>query len=239
MCTVTYLPLRNSSFILTSNRDEGKHRKVALPPEKYTINGENVYFPKDMDSGGTWFASSQTKFTLCLLNGAFKRHKHNQPYRLSRGLMVLDFFNYNRAHAFLSQYNFDGIEPFTMLIFEQNPHTSIHEVRWDGKDIYINMKDAALPHIWSSAQLYSKMVIHQRERWFAEWLKAKNKFTMENITVFHKTGGTGNSHTDLLMNRDGKVFTVSITSIKREENEALMRYEDMITGNKAKELKIN
>jgi hypothetical protein len=40
------------------------------------------------------------------------------------------------------------------------------------------------------------------------------------------------------MNRDGKVFTVSITSVLRSGKESLMRYEDMISGTGPVELKI-
>jgi len=238
MCTVTYLPLSNSSFILTSNRDESKFRKIALPPEKYFIYDSNVYFPKDADANGTWFAASETRFTLCILNGAFEPHEHKPPYRLSRGLMLLDFFKYKNVQGFCSQYDFKGIEPFTLFIFEQGSGTRIHELRWDGNKIYSGTKDSSMPQIWSSAQLYSKQVIGQREKWFAEWLKANHEFTMDKIVLFHKTGGDGNSYTDLLMNRDGKVFTVSITSVKRAEKESLMRYEDIISGSGAHDIKI-
>jgi len=208
MCTVTYLPLSISSFILTSNRDEGQNRKIALPPEKYTVYGTDVYFPKDTDANGTWFAVEKTKFTLCLLNGAFEHHEHHPPYRLSRGIMLLDFFKYNNVSDFLFHYTFEGIEPFTLLVFEQSPTSGIQEIRWDENKIYSAKKDASAPLIWSSAQIYSKNVVQQREEWFDAWLKAKNEFTIENIVRFHKTGGTGNSENDLHMNRDGKVFTV-------------------------------
>lgn len=238
MCTVTFLPLSNTSFILTSNRDESKFRKIAVPPGKYLIHDTNVYFPKDADANGTWFAAADTGFTLCILNGAFEPHEHKPPYRLSRGLMLLDFFKYKDVKNFISQFDFKGIEPFTLLIFEQGQSTSIHEIRWDGNRIYSGTKDSSIPQIWSSAQLYPKKVIQQREEWFAEWLKANHEFTMNKIVLFHKTGGDGNSYTDLLMNRDGKVFTVSITSVRRAENEGLMRYEDMISGNGIKEIKI-
>jgi len=238
MCTITYLPLGSSSYILTSNRDEGAYRKIALPPEKYTVHNMAVYFPKDMEANGTWFAAAETKFTLCLMNGAFERHKHNPPYRLSRGIMLLDFFIYRDVDAFISQYDFNGIEPFTLFIIEQSPDVKIHEICWDGKKVHYITNDASVPHIWSSAQLYEKEVIRGREVWFDAWLKAKNEFTMEKIILFHKTGGDGNSYTDLLMNRDGKVFTVSITSVKREENKGLMHYEDMISKNGVKEIRI-
>lgn len=238
MCTITYLPLGGSSFILTSNRDEGLYRKTALPPEKYRVHDTDIYFPKDMDASGTWFAAAGTTFTLCLMNGAFARHKHQPPYRLSRGIMLLDFFIYKDVSAFISQYDFKGIEPFTLFIIEQSPDIKIHEMRWDGNEIYSTTNDASAPHIWSSAQLYDKQVIQQREQWFDAWLKAKNEFTMEKIILFHKTGGDGNRYSDLLMNRDGKVFTVSITSVKRDKDKGLMHYEDMISKNGVKEIKI-
>jgi uncharacterized protein with NRDE domain len=237
MCTVTFLPLNNTSFILTSNRDESRLRKIALPPEKYRIHDTDVYFPKDADANGTWFAAAD-RFTLCILNGAFEPHEHKPPYRLSRGLMLLDFFKYKNVQDFYSQYDFKGIEPFTLLIFEQSPVVSIHEIRWDGNKIYTDSKDASIPQIWSSAQLYPKKVIQEREEWFNEWLKAKNEFTVESIVRFHKTGGNGNSYTDLLMNRDGVVFTVSITSVKRDETEGVMRYEDMISKSGTVDIKI-
>ncbi len=239
MCTVTFLPLSGSSFILTSNRDESQYRKIALPPAKYLVYGTGVYFPKDMDANGTWIAAAGTKFTLCLLNGAFAPHERHPPYRLSRGLMLLDFFKYNNVHDFLSLYDFEGIEPFTLLVFGQSLRTSIHEIRWNGKKIHSELRDSSMPLIWSSAQLYPENVIRQREEWFDAWLKANKEFTMEKIILFHKTGGTGNSNTDLLMNRDGKVFTVSITSVMRNGNEGSMRYEDMISKNGAIEIKMN
>jgi hypothetical protein len=238
MCTVTFLPLNNASFILTSNRDESKFRKIALPPEKYHIYDTNVYFPKDADANGTWFAAADTGFTLCILNGAFEPHEHKPPYRLSRGLMLLDFFKYNNVQNFTSQYDFKGIEPFTLLIFEQRSGISIYEIRWDGSKIYSGTKDSCQPQIWSSAQLYPKKVIQQREEWFTNWLKANQVFTMDKIVLFHKTGGDGNSYTDLLMNRDGKVFTVSITSVQRDKEKGIMRYEDMISRSGAQDINI-
>jgi len=42
MCTVTYLPLADNRFILTSNRDEGVMRKPALMPEVYEIAGKQA-----------------------------------------------------------------------------------------------------------------------------------------------------------------------------------------------------
>ena len=115
MCTVTYLPQSGNSFILTSNRDEDVLRQTALPIDKYKINNVQVYYPKDPKAGGTWIATGSNGFTVCLFNGAFKAHKSTHNYRKSRGLVLLDFFNYQNQYDFIAQYDFSNIEPFSYL----------------------------------------------------------------------------------------------------------------------------
>ena len=44
MCTVTYLPLPNNNFILTSNRDETPLRKT-IPPKTYIENDAELTYP--------------------------------------------------------------------------------------------------------------------------------------------------------------------------------------------------
>ena len=56
MCTVTFYP-NNNEYILTSNRDEVKHRPT-LAPKKYNINNQEITFPKDEVAGGTWIATN-------------------------------------------------------------------------------------------------------------------------------------------------------------------------------------
>ena len=94
MCTVTYFPLEQDGYILTSSRDEKSVRGIALPPRKYLLDQQTVFFPKDPDAGGTWFVTTGRDTTLCLLNGAFTKHEHEPPYRKSRGLVVLDYFKF-------------------------------------------------------------------------------------------------------------------------------------------------
>src|SRR5688500_18696780 len=104
MCTLTYIPLKDG-FLFTSNRDERRLRAPALPPEVYRVHGKDILFPKDGEAGGSWVASSDS-LQLCLLNGAFERHIPNPPYRLSRGIVLLDAFGYEGFHAFFEKYSF-------------------------------------------------------------------------------------------------------------------------------------
>lgn len=207
MCTVTYLPLEKG-YILTSNRDESPLRN-ATPPEVKTIGNRSVYFPKDPLAGGTWFATDQYKFTLVLLNGGLVKHHHKPPYRRSRGLMVLDFFEVYNIQKFVDEYDFTGIEPFTLVIASEE----LHELIWTGKDLLLNEFGTTEPRIWSSSTLYPEPVRAERKSWFNKWLQSHKNFNQSEILEFHKTGGKGDAWNDFIMNRDGIVQTISVTSI--------------------------
>ena len=234
MCTVSYLPLTEKGFIITSTRDEKSIRKPALPPEGYDIHGESVYFPRDTDAGGTWISFSPGGHTLCLLNGGFFFHESNPPYRRSRGLVLLDFYLYNDVAGFRDRYDFDGIEPFTLLIrnfggtVPDMVDPRFDEIRWDGEQVHHTPLNPDLPAIWSSVTLYSDEVISQRRRWFEEWLAGQLEYSIGNAVDFHKTAGTGNIENDILMNRNNLVRTVSITSILKDPRRHEYYYEDII-----------
>ncbi len=50
---------------------------------------------------------------------------------------------------------------------------------------------------------------------------------MDDIIQFHLSGGDGDSHNDLRMNREGKMLTVSITSIEIFSTKSRMKYMDL------------
>lgn len=227
MCTVTFLPKGKSSYILTSNRDETPKR-AALAPKAYSIHGKEVFFPKDPLAGGTWIATDKVTFTLCLLNGAFEKHSHKPPYRLSRGIMLLDFFNYSNVKRFIEQYDFSGIEPFTLILIESNNGLSATELVWDEIKLHVRYLDVTQPHIWSSSTLYPEAIRDERRNWFKLWLEEHKKFQQKEIIDFHKTGGKGDEWNDFVMNREGKVQTVSVTSIEKN-NDFNLVYEDLLS----------
>ncbi len=99
MCTVTYISPAPGQFILTSNRDEAPSRGATrLAVEER--NGKKIIFPQDPAAGGTWIAAANNQRMVCLLNGAFEAHNRQTPYRLSRGIMVLESFTFPSATAF-------------------------------------------------------------------------------------------------------------------------------------------
>jgi hypothetical protein len=230
MCTLTYIPV-SRGFILTSNRDEQIARKAALPPGSYLHNGVEVVYPKDAQAGGTWIAAADNGYTLCLLNGAFQRHMPAPPYRRSRGLVLLDFFRYNNPERFTREYDFEGIEPFTLVMIRKGEkQNAVDELRWDGSSTHSRAVDASMPQIWSSATLYDPEVIHAREQWFSNWLEQFPRPDAFRLLAFHHFGGSGDEKNDILMNRENKLRTLSITSISYTEAGCMIMYDDLLAG---------
>lgn len=230
MCTVTFLPFGEHHFLLTSNRDELTARPT-IPPTAYNIHGQKVYMPKDQKAGGTWIATHH-QFTLCLLNGAFQSHQRKAHYRQSRGLVILDFYKYLSVSNFVQQYNFEGIEPFTLLIVEHAPTQTLQltELRWDEHQLHLAHKPIE-PQIWSSATLYQAQVIAARQQWFAQWLQQhRNDYSQpNNILHFHQFGGNGDPTNDLSINRYGIMQTVSTTLVSHTHTH-YMQYNDRVAN---------
>jgi len=223
MCTVTYIPLGENKFIFTSNRDEAPKRSAVELAEK-KVEGKIIYFPKDAKANGTWIAISNKNQLVCILNGAFKKHKHDPPYRLSRGTMALDFFTFENSTAFFENYNFKGIEPFTFIIFDDG---RLRELRWDEKKAHVKELATDKKHLWASCTLYDDHWQQKRQEWFANWLAEKKEMTQENIIDFHKNGGEGHPIFDLVMNYKDIVRTTSITSVSKNDLYASIRYEGL------------
>lgn len=228
MCTISLIYNEEfpADFCLTSNRDETPGRKT-LPPEVYTANGRELLFPKDALAGGTWIGVSDQKRLLCIMNGGFTTHKRKPPYRLSRGLVVLDLLAAEDFLVEIKNYNLDGIEPFTLVTCDWKNGLVFYEVVWDGSKKHL--KELPLKnHIWSSSPLYSSEMKKLRERWFKKIQKEK-VLSPKNLWDFHHSAGIGDKEIDLVMDR-GFVKTKSITQVIKTSEGTKMIYEDLQKG---------
>jgi hypothetical protein len=223
MCTVTFIPGKDSLY-LTSNRDEKDWRTDALEPAIYNFSSGKMIFPKDGDAGGTWIAGHENGNVVIFLNGGLKAHSPSPPYRKSRGLILLDLLDHYTPYNSFLAINLNNIEPFTAII-RDNKH--LFECRWDGQQKYHHELAINAPQIWSSVTLYNEEVIKKRNKWFNEWTTANARPNQEDILNFHQITGDGDPNNDLLMNREGKVFTVSITSIQINNTSLRMNYLDL------------
>lgn len=233
MCTVTFLPTK-TGFVLTHNRDEAPGRSPeGISQEK--IGSKNLIFPRDTQARGTWIAAAESGKIACLLNGAFVKHAHQPPYRRSRGLVLLDFFEFEQPDEFFENYLLDGIEPFTFLFFEKNLEKKrAIELRWDGLARHLKNLPTDAPHFWCSSTLYPPEMQAVRQQVFQNWLFEKNEKPpadlAHSILHLHKTGSVGDSENDFVMNRAGRVRTVSITQVVFSEEKIWMAYHDLLAG---------
>jgi Transport and Golgi organisation 2 len=230
MCTVTYLPASHGGFTLTHNRDEAPSRSLYTIEEAATTRG-TLYFPRDAKAGGTWIATAPGGKTACLLNGAFVRHHHQPPYRRSRGLMLLDFFDFPDPADFFWQYPLEGMEPFTFLFFQPK---KVVEFRWDESRKHYRDLPADTPHFWCSATLYPAEMQVRREQVFRTWLTQQPAGKTPDpraVLKLHHTGSVGDPSNDYVMQRDGRVQTVSITQVVYRKKITRMFYEDLLEGN--------
>jgi len=228
MCTVTFLPLANANFILTSNRDEQPLRKT-LSPKKYTENDVEMLFPKDKTAGGTWIGSSSKNRLVCVLNGAYKKHIRKGIYKKSRGVIAKEILKTTNLEKHIENLHLEEIEPFTMVLIDwNNNQLNLYELIWDeNKKHFKKLKNE--PKIWSSSTLYEDAIKETRKEWFKNWV-ANNEFTSDNILSFHHSE-IGDKEQSVFMKRS-YVETVSITSVKKENSTIEMRYEDIIHNKK-------
>lgn len=227
MCTVTYLPIADNQFILTSNRDETPLRKT-IPPKKYVEDGVTLTYPKDEIAGGTWIGVSSKNRVVCLLNGGFVNHKRKLPYKMSRGIIVKNILKADNAIAFINDFDFTNIEPFTLILIDWDLKLATFELVWDGVKKHFKPL-AQEPKIWSSSPLYTPEMKAEREMWFTNWLENNKKDSLKNILEFHKNNSLGTKETSPKMKRKF-VETVSITSIKKEKKVEIS-YIDFNTKN--------
>lgn len=220
MCLVSFIPLPDG-YILSSNRDELTSRAAVMLANESA--GENsITFPADI-KGGSWIIMSNLKRVICILNGAFKNHKRHLPYRLSRGIMMKQFFEYSAAVDFFEQFNFDGIEPFTMVIIEE---TNLYEFRWDANSKYIKTLEPKNIHVWSSCTLYdeeeqqkrSDMLLQQLEK-----IDLNNHIQLKQIHILKDGPNDG-----LFIQRTDGVETVSHTQVIKSAESIQMNHYDLL-----------
>lgn len=210
MCTLTYIP-DGLKTIITSNRDELKTRPTS-PPDFEFFNNKGILFPKDEVAGGTWIAYHKSGSVRCILNGAFGKHKRKDQYRKSRGLVLLDSFQYKDFKKFHDHYNFENIEPFTLVSFELgNERNKIQELKWDGKASFYKEFKSDIPQIWSAPALYNDQQRKKRIIWFENWIEAQQNSSNKNILKFHNQRHGDDPKYDILMQRPSGVATTSIS----------------------------
>lgn len=216
MCTLSFIPNNKgtSDFIVTSNRDESAGRGT-IPPKTYLEMGVEMLYPKDEVAGGTWIGASSKNRLVCLMNGAFEPHQRKKTYRMSRGVVVKKLLSAETTIDFMDHFDFQGIEPFTIVAVDWSTKPLLWQLVWDGTKKHV-AELPVRPYIWSASMLYSEEIKKEREHIFKEFLR---KNTSKKLTG----GMLLDFHQQFKINRK-YVKTTSITQFEHKNGETNMRY---------------
>lgn len=225
MCTLSYLPIAGG-YIMTTNRDEAPSRATFNLSQFETASGLKVLFPKDPVSGGTWIATNSKGRLACLLNGGKKAHKRADYYIRSRGLVLLDLIRSIDIGHFFNTYPLTQIEPFTLVIREEN---QLFEWIWDGEEKSLIKLDPNSACLWASSMLYQEKTIELKRTWFSNWQRNTVNQDQQSIMNFHQFGGQKDLENGMLIDRSGFVKTVSITSIAKAKMSVKLIHRDFIS----------
>ena len=228
MCTVSFV-CANDKIIITSNRDEQVLRP-AIPPKNYLINNKKIVFPKDPKDGGTWYAVDDSAAILVLLNGASEKHHWQPPYRRSRGLIVLDIISGTAPLESWEAIDLENLEPFTLILYQTK---QLYQLRWDGVEKELVRLDATKNYVWSSATLYPAAVREKRQEWFYQFLDTNPDINQDKMFHFHRYTENADKENGLVINRNDKLKTLSITQTVVEKNKVVMVHYDLIEQNQS------
>jgi uncharacterized protein with NRDE domain len=223
MCTVSFVRV-NDAVIITSNRDEHIQRENAAAPGFHQLQNKKVIFPKDIKAGGTWFAAADNGVVAVLLNGAFKKHIAQPPYRKSRGLILLEIIEADEPLSFFKILNLDNVEAFTVVLYQPG---FLHELRWDGNDKHEKALDITGNYIWSSATLYTDEIIEHRENLFGRFIHSADVITAATVHDFHASNN-GDAENGFVISRQTGMQTFSITQAVVQNDAVNFLHADLL-----------
>jgi hypothetical protein len=210
-------------MVLTSNRDESSLRPTDAPAPAM-VNGQLLTFPRDLEKGGTWIATSADGRACCLLNGAMKPHERAAFYKRSRGQLVLEACASQDLSGFFQACEgdlLDGVEPFTLVVVEPKGGTfQLFELRWDAVNATIRQLDADRPYLWASATLYEEASTEAKRSAF---LAANH--TEDAIFQLHEGAFAVGGRLGKLRDERIPVVTVSVTQVVSGPQGLSMHYE--------------
>jgi hypothetical protein len=222
---LTYIPQENGKFILTQNRDESIMRPIAAPPIKKRLGDLTAVYPVDPQGTGTWIGAASDGRVAGLLNGGSQKHRHQPPYRHSRGLIIPAYFQQPDLESFYRTFNFEDLEPFTLLVVENG---KVRELIKEEYSVDIKEHKASRPLIRFSFPLYPAGSIEERSLNFYRWYYRQKHVSASDIFGVHQQNRYELSSIPKYDTGHHILKTVSITQVNFDGMRLLMNYYDAV-----------
>jgi hypothetical protein len=97
--------------------------------------------------------------------------------------MALAYFDYNTIEDFLNEFDFEGMEPFTLILYNKG---NFKELKWDEIQLHVRSLSVQDIHLWSSATLYNQEWWLNRSVNFKEFV-ARKQPDQVGIIGYHKS----------------------------------------------------
>lgn len=227
MCTISFIPLSNTSYLMGSNRDELKTRARAQPPEIHQPG--NWVAPIDTKAGGTWFGTNSLGISYTVINNYQASNPlldHNEQAK-SRGLLIPELVQCRtlvEASQFFRSVNYQLYNPFEIIAVRPKP-LSVMRWSWDGEH-FSEHKEEAKPQIWVSAGFDRQRILEIREEVFLEMLKERVRgYTIMDLVDYHSSQKPRRGAESVAMYQE-KVQTVSATLVHVDDRGVRGLYHD-------------
>lgn len=209
MCILSIVKSSTSTFI-TSNRDEQRTRKNSLPPEIILLGNNRAVIARDAQANGTWFLTDEKARTAVLLNGAFENHTPRPPYRVSRGIILMNLFQEENFKSAFLFYDLENIEPF-QIIYLDTAHA--FQFVWDGNQKHLNAIDLSTPKVFFSPTLYTKEQQEEKRNHFFKILSDKDIIDSAMLLDIHSNQNVNSMDLNFFMSREHQT-TKSISQVE-------------------------
>ena len=226
MCTVSFIPLSDSSYLLGSNRDELKKRSAAKPP--FIQENGNWLAPIDTEAGGTWIGTNKHGLTCSLINNYQGKNPLlvDRPGALSRGLLIPKIMHFKSTREIATIWDSIDLKlynPFELIAASLHP-LKVERWSWDGINFH-HIEEPTEPAIWVSTGLDPQKVYRYRKEIFDNWLENHPNPDAGALRAFHSAHDPEYPAWSVAMMRE-IVQSVSATVTQVALDEIFMDYHD-------------
>lgn len=205
------------------NRDE----KRARQEEKNIKIKDDLCFPVDVPSQGTWIGMNEQGLVGALLNRY--QDKHNLNASTSRGTIIPEFMQCKTIECVekkIEDTSFDMFNPFDLLAINTKEFI---QASWNGSSLNVTKNNIDKPFFISSSSERIDEILAYRHGIFKKFIQQDEIQISDILLDLHTSQEAGREKDAIFVEREA-THTKSIVQITIEKNQSEMLYwtEDVL-----------